>query len=412
MLIKNMLRLQILAMLFISTIVLGQETLRLTTYNLLNYNGTQRNDYFETVLEAIQPQIIIVQEISSQTAVDNFATTVLDNEYHTIPFHNGNDSDNHIFFDPYTVQIISADYITTDLRDIAEYKLEIMSSRENVYIYSTHLKASQGTDNEARRLAEVTILRNRLDALPENTNFIFVGDLNLYSSSEQAYQKLLEQVNGTFGHLYDPIDAPGKWHDTASFASIHSQSPRVETLSDGGASGGMDDRFDFILISESLLDNAISNSYMAYGNDGQHFNQSINAGTNNAVDAAVANALYYASDHLPVVMDITFGITPVEGTEKPGTAISFALAQNYPNPFNPSTTIRFQLPVRAGINLEIFDITGKKVVSLANGIFNAGSHQVEWNTLDSKGNLLPSGVYFYQLRSGTFVETKKMFLIR
>lgn len=81
--------------------------------------------------------------------------------------------------------------------------------------------------------------------------------------------------------------------------------------------------------------------------------------------------------------------------------------QNFPNPFNPSTTIAFDVPEKAKIRLAIFDCLGREVALLAEGYRLAGHYTVPFYA----GNL-PSGVYFYRLRAGTFVETKKMLLMR
>lgn len=84
-----------------------------------------------------------------------------------------------------------------------------------------------------------------------------------------------------------------------------------------------------------------------------------------------------------------------------------ALAQNYPNPFNPSTSIIFGLPEAAKVTLTVYDVTGKKVVTLADGNFNAGNHTVRFNAAG-----LASGLYFYALVTPEKVLHKKMLLIR
>ncbi len=90
-----------------------------------------------------------------------------------------------------------------------------------------------------------------------------------------------------------------------------------------------------------------------------------------------------------------------------GMPHSVELSQNYPNPFNPSTTIRYALPERAQVSLTIYDALGQLVRILANGEQEAGYHHV---VFDGAG--LPSGMYFYRLRAGAFVESKRMLLIR
>ena len=93
--------------------------------------------------------------------------------------------------------------------------------------------------------------------------------------------------------------------------------------------------------------------------------------------------------------------------------ISFILNQNYPNPFNPSTTIKFSLPFSLSevegslVSLKIYNTLGEKIAVLLDKEFTAGTYEVEWNAID-----IPSGVYFYQLKTREYVDTKKMILLR
>ncbi len=84
-----------------------------------------------------------------------------------------------------------------------------------------------------------------------------------------------------------------------------------------------------------------------------------------------------------------------------------SLQQNYPNPFNPSTTIRFGLTQQLLVTLKIFNILGQEVATLVNEEKPAGSYEVNWNASN-----LSSGVYFYRLQTGSFVEAKKMMLLK
>ncbi|NLT52468.1 MAG: T9SS type A sorting domain-containing protein [Ignavibacteria bacterium] len=95
------------------------------------------------------------------------------------------------------------------------------------------------------------------------------------------------------------------------------------------------------------------------------------------------------------------------------TTKDYRLFQNYPNPFNPTTSIKYQVPRGEYIELKIFDILGREVTSLVNEQKQAGTYTVEWNGTNSAGVQVGSGVYFYQLRTGSgFLETKKMMLLR
>jgi PKD repeat protein len=90
----------------------------------------------------------------------------------------------------------------------------------------------------------------------------------------------------------------------------------------------------------------------------------------------------------------------------------FILMQNYPNPFNPSTIISFRLFDTADIHLQVYSINGEVVKNLAKGSFKSGTHLFEWNGQNDKNYSVSSGLYFYQLKIGNKVTTKKMLLVR
>ncbi len=90
----------------------------------------------------------------------------------------------------------------------------------------------------------------------------------------------------------------------------------------------------------------------------------------------------------------------------------YVLYQNYPNPFNPETTIKYGLPKNSEIEIQIFDLLGRKIKTLKIGPQKAGYYLLKWNGTDDAGNPVASGVYLYQLRAGNFVQTRKMILMR
>ena len=93
--------------------------------------------------------------------------------------------------------------------------------------------------------------------------------------------------------------------------------------------------------------------------------------------------------------------------KSPSTPLSYSLADNYPNPFNASTTIGFELPVQSQVVMDIFDVTGRKVATLFNGIEPAGYHRLTWSPGD-----VSSGVYFYRLQTGEYSESKKLIFLK
>ena len=86
---------------------------------------------------------------------------------------------------------------------------------------------------------------------------------------------------------------------------------------------------------------------------------------------------------------------------------SFSLNQNYPNPFNPTTTIPFEIPQSAFVSLKLFNLYGRNVATLVNGVLTPGRHDVSWNAID-----FPSGVYYYRLTAGDFRSSRKMLIVK
>jgi hypothetical protein len=101
-------------------------------------------------------------------------------------------------------------------------------------------------------------------------------------------------------------------------------------------------------------------------------------------------------------------ILPVEvKNESNEIPTKFSLYQNYPNPFNPSTTIEFYIPERTNVKLVIYDILGREIETLIDKELEPGKYKINFTATN-----LPSGVYFYRLQAGNFIEQKKMILIK
>jgi photosystem II stability/assembly factor-like uncharacterized protein len=122
-------------------------------------------------------------------------------------------------------------------------------------------------------------------------------------------------------------------------------------------------------------------------------------------DTLLYAGLYQSGVAVRTLNDITSVIPEDSGNKN---SFSFILLQNYPNPFNPTTTIEFQLPTECNISLKIFDMLGRNVATLVdNETISAGRHTKRWDA-----SSLSSGIYIYQLKADSFIETKKLVLLR
>jgi hypothetical protein len=115
------------------------------------------------------------------------------------------------------------------------------------------------------------------------------------------------------------------------------------------------------------------------------------------------------NSYFPITLFIRTIVSSPTGVQvgTSGSPATFSLLQNYPNPFNPSTTIQYALPHRSRVTLIVYNTLGQHVATLVKGEIDAGYH-----TLQFDGSGLASGVYFYRLQAGSYVDTKKLLLVR
>ena len=106
---------------------------------------------------------------------------------------------------------------------------------------------------------------------------------------------------------------------------------------------------------------------------------------------------------------VTYNDVRQEGGALPN---SFSSTQNYPNPFNPNTKFTYSVPVKTEVTVNVFNVLGQKVRTLVNGPRDAGTYDVEWNGQSDDGRAVASGMYFYKITAGSFVQTRKMLLTK
>jgi hypothetical protein len=123
--------------------------------------------------------------------------------------------------------------------------------------------------------------------------------------------------------------------------------------------------------------------------------------------------VYYDHFEIYPVEAVVTSVDDEPTRREPGVLpVTFELEQNYPNPFNPETAIRYHLPKDAVVTLEVYNVIGQKVRTLVQGFRPAGTHKVVWDGLNDLGESMTTGIYFYKLRAGDVVLTKKMALVR
>lgn len=304
----------------------AQENLNLVFYNVLNYPQgppSNRNQILSLLIDEMQPDLFMVCELESQNGSNDILNTSLNfntTRFAAAPYVNntssGSNLQQQLFFDSNKFELDETSIVQTSLRDINRYRLKTRTEEELfLEVFVAHLKASQGEDNEAIRLDMVEDLINFLDTLDPGVPVVFAGDFNLYSSSEPAYQAILNSQNAI--RFIDPINTPGDWNSNSSFAAVHTQSTRIsnDDFDDFGAGGGLDSRFDFILLSENMQDQNspityVENSYAAFGNNENCYNNRIDDEDCEGVYSSATRALLYQmSDHLPVVAQLAIDAT-------------------------------------------------------------------------------------------------------
>lgn len=302
--------------------------LRVVTWNTLDGPSSSSDADFRTVFSAMaddsvngiaRPIDVIALQEQTATSAANIATIL--NTLHGVNSYvavvpSGQDNTDRVGFvyNGATVQLLQSSLVASGgTRPFARGRFRPVgytSAAAEFYLYSLHLNAS----NAGTRGTETTTLRNNANALG-SVNALFSGDYNMDASTEPAMLNLTDP--GGSGRGFDPINRPGTWSNNAAFASIHTQSTRVTNLGDGGATGGVDDRFDLHLVTAPLLSGeglsylgptapgtVSTHSYRAFGNNGSVFNKAINDAANTFKPRSVLDALHRASDHLPVVLDL------------------------------------------------------------------------------------------------------------
>ncbi len=398
----------------------AQDVITVMQYNLLEYgnyqsgfadcyetnNNTQRKDEcVRTLLDYVKPDIFTVCEFgATQQLLTNFVRHNLNingvNYWQTDNIINyaGSNIINHIFYDSRKMGLKKHVALRTNPRDTDVYELYLktpnLSAGDTVKLICivAHPKAGQGY--QAERRAQMQIAMDYVNQYYPKDNVLIMGDFNMYSASESGYRLLTQTYSNPEICFIDPvayIGGVGEWNNNSQFTTFHTQSTRSYS-EECFSGGGLDDRFDFIPMADEIAFSYnhmryVQGSYHAVGNDGHHFNMSINQ-SNTAVPADVAEALFDGSDHLPVTMKIAVDLhLGVDDNEAESLQASVA-----PNPASDKAVVHFFNPSQGQVEFDLYSLQGL-LMAKESSHYDSGSQQHE---LSLQG--LTKGFYLLRIR--------------
>ena len=316
------------SLLFLSLFARAQDTLRVMAYNLLHFPDpvpAGKVDTLASILAWHPVDILICEEMKTaegaQSLLDE-ALNVNGTDRFSMATYVPQQSDSAeqvkiaqmLYYDHEKLGLQEQHYLLTNVRDLNVYTLylhdagSLIGDTTFITVVGLHLKSSTGYETE--RAAEAQILLDHLSALPPGRMVIVGGDMNLYTGAEPAFTTLLTAQGNV--HLTDPLNLGGTAWSGAANAWIHTQSTRVSTIFGDGSGGGMDDRFDILLLSNGLIDGTgpmhiVPGSYKPLGNSGTCYNQSITSCDATQTPYSVLRSLYFMSDHLPITLSLAPG---------------------------------------------------------------------------------------------------------
>lgn len=316
----------------------AQETIKVMHYNLLyyglNYDNctsltnyiVDKNQNLAKIIKYVQPDIFTVNEMDGQgthpesddagyllanalnvDGVNYYRRTDFPKVYlaNTL-FYNSNKL---ILKEHTPISFYSAGYPKIFNVYTFYFNSDDLETTQDTAFFSclvAHLKAGSSQENQDFRAYEAQQIMNYYESLGKKGNYLLMGDFNVYTPNEECFQSFINPDNSMYT-FYDPADQIGEWSGNYDYRYYHTQS--THSSGECFSTGGMDDRFDFILASDYIMNGTdhytyVDNSYKAIGQDGSKFDLSLNTTSNAAVPNDIAQALYNMSDHLPVYMEM------------------------------------------------------------------------------------------------------------
>ena len=377
-------------------ILLEKTGTRLVTYNTLNTGILEpdRQPNFQRIIQALAPDIIALQEHSEWNEIGD----IISSWFAEDTWYQGYTFRDLVVLSKYPI-INQANLISSERTMCALLQTD---DPINPYllILNSHFSCCDNDDDRQEQVDElVQVLREwRLNDngpfnLPEGTPMFHVGDFNFV-----GYREQIETV--TAGNIQDEgnygSDFPLDWDGTAitDLFSRHTHKRMAYTWRSDGSSFNPG-KLDYVLYTDSNL--SIFN----------HFVLNTLAMPDSVLNEweLEAEDTNEASDHLPRIVD--FMVTDLGITGELGLPQQYILSHPYPNPFNPQVMIPITLAREAHIQLRIYDIHGRLVISLADDVLPAGKKLFSWD-----GSQYPSGVYIVRCQAGHVMQTEKIILLK
>ncbi|MFN3556109.1 MAG: T9SS type A sorting domain-containing protein [Bacteroidales bacterium] len=405
----------------------AQDTIRIMQYNLMFYglytdfctaannNVNSKDQYLRTILGHYKPDIFAVNELGrgahNLTRIRDNVLNIEGVDYFDYAEYTNTGNGwfaNGLFYDTRKFGLRNEVIVSTLLRDINLYTLyykseDLEHGADTVFLTCivAHLKAGNSATDQQTRTAMVNNALSYLQTHNYSGNILFMGDFNMKSSFEEAYQRMINNSNENI-RFFDPINVSGQWGNNPAMAPYHTQSPRTGTH-DCFVTGGLDDRYDFILATRPVIEGTHGlkynqGSYRAMGQDGNRYNQSLISPPNHSEPPEVIQALYDMSDHLPVVMKLlTEQFTPIH------EIVSWDQSVKVNNPVVSRLAIQIDNPELGSGVLRVFNTSG--VLMLTHEWQNASSSQ----NLELDIGHFSAGMYFLVLDFGNgILVTRKV----
>ncbi|MBT6516513.1 MAG: T9SS type A sorting domain-containing protein [Candidatus Marinimicrobia bacterium] len=381
----------------ISLVRRHENDIRVLTYNTL-WDGileADRQPKFKRIIQALDPDVIALQEHTDWDQIDDIIQSWFPQEIWHASWTYGDLVVLSRFPILNDANLISSERTMCALLDTEE------ELGKNLLVINSHLSCCANNDGRQQQVDEfASVWRNWITNsdgpfnLDFETPFVHVGDFNFV-----GYRQQVETLR--IGDIVDENeygdDFPPDWDasNIVDLFSRHTHKRMGYTWRSDGSSFNPG-KLDYIFYSDATIDT------------GKHYILNTLA----LDDETLAgyglewDDTQEASDHLPRVFDISLDPSVGIINENP-VPKKFAIVNNYPNPFNPTTTINITVEIRHATSLNVYDINGRLIDLVFQGELEIGTHEFQW-----EGTNYSSGVYFIKMKSGDYVQTRKIILLK